>query len=270
MSDMTKSTSPKRSAEKSFWIALALLIILLILSIVLLGIRLYDYAKIDDRAVSLKTNMYSDLDIFSVTYYNSSGDIIVQGHNGEKVIAPGVSIDYTVRLHNVDDVAIDYEIKPHVEFTSEYKLPIMVRILDDDFKYVVGDAKTWVKVEELNNAKIAATLGEDKTAEYIFQWKWAFESGNDEYDTLLGQEALKKDVGIDVDFSVTATTNTTFIEKGGIFGDGAFSTVATYTFVPLLIGAIVILLVLIIKSKKKKALEDLGDGVADTVVGGDE
>ena len=265
MSDATNKNTMRGTAQKGMWVAIALLAILLLLSLILLTVRLYDFVNIDERAVSLKTNMHSDLDIFSITYKNASGDIVVDGQNGEKVIAPGVHIDYTVRLHNVDDVAIDYMIRPKVEFTSEYKLPILVRILDTEMNYLVGDQKTWVKIEELNNAKIDSTLGEDKTAEYIFQWKWAFESGNDEFDSMLGSEAVNKDIGLTVDFSVTALTNTNFVEKGGIFGDGALSTAVTYTFIPLLIAALVLLIVMLVKSGKKKAAEDIGDGVADAV-----
>ena len=68
-------------------------IILLLLSFVLLGIKLAEYAKIDEREVLLKSNMDAEMDIFSVTYKNATGNIIIEGSDGEKVIAPGSAVE---------------------------------------------------------------------------------------------------------------------------------------------------------------------------------
>lgn len=265
MSNTPKKENMRSVVENGVLIAIVLLSILLLVSLVLLTVRLVNYSKIDERELSLKSNMFSDLSIFAVTYRNDSGDIIVQGQNGEKVIAPGYSVDYNVYLRNTDDVAIDYTIEPKVTFTSEYELPIKVRVLDSSFNYLIGDDQHWVKIQNLNGETIAETLGEDKTAEYIFQWKWDFESGNDELDSQLGASAVDQAIGVEVVFSVTALTNTSYIEKGGIFGDGAFSTAATYTFIPLLIAALVFLIVYVTKSKKKHAAETAASAI-DSIV----
>ena len=167
------------TVKKIFWIAIAILLFLLILTIIILSARLYDYIKIDEREVMLKTNMDTSFDIFSVTYKNASGEVTVEGMDGEKVVAPGTHVEYTVRLRNKDKVAIDYDLIPDVKFESEHKIPILVRLIGPDEEYLAGDAKTWIPVEELEHMEDFRTLGKNETNEYIFQWKWPFESGND-------------------------------------------------------------------------------------------
>jgi hypothetical protein len=106
----------------TFWLGIAILIILLLLSIIVLGIRLGDYAHVDDREVMLKSNMDTELDIFSVTYKNKTGEITVEGLDGEKVIAPGTDVDYTVRLRNKDNIAIDYTLIVQVALLENDRL----------------------------------------------------------------------------------------------------------------------------------------------------
>ena len=86
----------------------------------MLSFRLHEYVKIDDRVVALKSNMDAKLDIFSVSYANAEGVITVEGLDGDKVVAPGTDVDYTIRLKNQDSIAIDYMLMPSSEFLSEH------------------------------------------------------------------------------------------------------------------------------------------------------
>jgi hypothetical protein len=107
-----------RFKKRIFGTALIILILLTLLSAILLTIRLINYISVDDREVMLESGFDKPLDIFSVQYKNSSGEITVSGMDGQKVVAPGTAVDYTIRLRNKDKTAIDYELVPTVTFFS--------------------------------------------------------------------------------------------------------------------------------------------------------
>ncbi len=256
MSEMVKDgKGQKAKGGATFWVAIALLVILAICSTVILSVRLYDYTKTDDRVLSLKTNMDEKLDVFSVTYYDALGEVVVEGANGEKVVAPGTSVDYTVRLRNTDKTAIDYDLVPEVTFSSEHKIPIKVRLLDPVDNYVAGDAKTWIDIEELNEISHVGTLAKGEAVEYLFQWKWPFESGDDEYDTFLGDTVLTDDISVAVAFSIHAEANTDMDINGGFFGSGAHDNIGLLLFLILLLAAIALLVVYKLIQKRKKTDE---------------
>ena len=139
--EVKDSEKEKKKERKSifgvggtFWVAMVILFILLILSLIVLGIRLGQYIHVDNREVMLKSNMDTELDIFSVIYRNDLGEITVEGMDGEKVIAPGTDVDYTVRLRNKDTIAIDYTLIVQVELLatekplSDYEIPLLYRL----------------------------------------------------------------------------------------------------------------------------------------------
>lgn len=250
-------TKTRKSGGATFWVAIALLIILAICSTVILSVRLYDYTKTDERALSLKTNMDEELDVFSVTYYDALGEVVVQGSDGEKVVAPGTSVDYTVRLRNTDKTAIDYDLVPQVAFASAHKIPIKVRLLDSEDNYLAGDAKTWINIEELNGISHVGTLAKGESVEMLFQWMWPFESGDDEYDTFLGDTVIEENIGVSVSFSVHSEANTDMNANGGFFGSGAHDNLGLLLFLVLLLAAIVLLIIYkLIHKHKKKAAND--------------
>ena len=213
-------TAHNRFARGAFGTVLVILILLTALSTVLLVVRLVDYIRMDDREVLLQSNLDTALDLFSVQYENESGEISVSGMKGQRVIAPGTSVEYTIRLRNKDKVAIDCELIPVVSYISDHPVPILVRMLDGDGNYIVGDARTWMTVEELSSLCEKETLVKGESTEYVFQWKWEFESGDDAYDTQLGQTATKEKVGVSVAFTVHAAANTTLGENGGVMQSG--------------------------------------------------
>ncbi len=239
----------------TFWLGIAILIILLLLSIIVLGIRLGDYAHVDDREVMLKSNMDTELDIFSVTYKNKTGEITVEGLDGEKVIAPGTDVDYTVRLRNKDNIAIDYTLIVQVALLENdrlpngYDIPLLYRMLDPDDNYLAGDAKTWATRETLDGLADNGTIKRGESSEYLFQWKWPFEADSDEYDTFLGNIA-DEDVGIKVTFVLRAEANTSIEANGGFLRSGCGRTMFWWIFFLLLLLAIILLLISVLKRRK--------------------
>ena len=72
--------APKKGGyvDKLLWVVLSILGVLLIISAVVLSLRLVDFAKIDDRELSLSTNMDETLNIFAMEYKNDSGEVTIQ------------------------------------------------------------------------------------------------------------------------------------------------------------------------------------------------
>ena len=251
-----KETSKKAfrgfMSSKTFWSAFVILVILLIISIIVLSIRLHDYSKIDDRAVSLRSTMDESLNVFSMEYKNDAGEITIQGNDGQKVRAPGTDVEYTLRLRNTDKVALNYCFSPELNFTSNYKLPIVVRLLDPEDNYVIGNETTWVAISEIDDVECSGTLMQNETAEYVFQWKWPFESGDDKYDSFLGSATLNESVGLDLKFSIHAEANTDIAANGGFF-KSPFGNVFIVSIIFILIAAVIaLLLVYIINWLKEK------------------
>ena len=230
--------------------ALIILIILTVISAILLTVRLVEYIKVDDREVMLESDLDKTLEIFSVQYENASGEITVSGMDGQKVVAPGTAVDYTIRLRNKDNIAIDYELLPTVIFASEHVIPIEIRMLDYDGNYIVGDAKTWVAVSELAEISDRRTLVRGESTEYIFEWKWDFESGDDEHDTFLGSIANAENVGLTVKLDLHTEANTDVGINGGVMASGLGEIFLIGLMFILLIAALMLLIIYVVRKRK--------------------
>ncbi|MBR7122424.1 MAG: hypothetical protein IKC95_03110 [Oscillospiraceae bacterium] len=240
-----------RFVRRTLGTVIAILLILIVLSGTLLSMRLIDYIKVDDKEVRLTTNMDDKLELFSVQYENASGEITVSGMQGQKVVAPGTSEEYTIRLRNTDKIALDCELIPKITYTSEYRLPILIRMLDTQHNYIIGDEKTWMAIEDITELSASKTLVKGESAEYYFQWKWDFETGNDAYDTELGEAAKKENVGLKVALTVHAEANTQIGTNGGIMKSGLGDIIAAGIAFILLCIAIALTVIVFVKKRKE-------------------
>lgn len=255
-STATASRSDRSRGASAFWTAFSILIVLLLISFTLLSIRLYDYVTVDDRELSVKTNLEAEIDIFSVTFFDASGEVTVQSMDGDKVVAPGTDTEYTIRLRNTDSVALDYDMIPRVTFSHADMLPIQVRMLDPEDNYIVGDAKTWVALDALNGLSAQGTLAKHEAAEYTFQWRWPFEWGDDEYDTMLGDAAHGEQVSVEVSFSVLSEANTTLEDNGGFVDSGLHWDLGLLMLAILLLIAVILLIVYRVSRRRAEREED--------------
>lgn len=227
-----------------FWVGIAILVLLLLLSIVALSARIVDYAQADRRALSVRSNMDSELDIFSVRYKNAQGEITVEGLGGDKVIAPGTDVEYTIRIRNADRIALDYTLTADAKTHGEHPLPLEVRVLDPEDKYLLGSPTEWASIDSLRDLEHEGTLSRGEALEYTFRWRWSYE-GDDEYDTMLGN--LEDGAGIEVSFALSAVANTTTAANGGFFASGLARSILLLIFAILLLIAITLLIISIIK-----------------------
>ncbi len=239
-----------------FWVAMGILGSLLLASLVILAVRIANFSAADNREVSLSSKIHDDqVDLFDVQYSNASGQITVAGMDGDKVLAPGTKVEYTIRIRNTDSVAIDYCLGTDLVQDAQYPLPIVVRLLDPEDNYILGNEKTWASLEELEQISYRHTLMSGEAAEYVFQWKWPYESGDDEYDTFLGN--LTEDVCLQVSLSVSATANTGIYANGGWIKSGAIYNIALALLAILLLAAIILLLLTVLRRKVIPAIVEV-------------
>ncbi len=232
-------------------------ITLLLLSTVLLGIRIADYAQQDKREVAIEVDDDAEIHLFALQYTNESGEVIIQSNNENKVVAPGSGSAYTVRLRNADEYALDYELKPKVVFSTRYQVPLQVRMKTADGKYVLGSNEEWATLQDLRSLSHKGTLAKAGAAEYVFEWQWPYESGNDDFDTELGNQ--ERDVGVEVSFTFHAVANTSLSANGGWEGHPDMGkNIALAVSAAVFLASIVAITVIIIK-KRKEALAGIKD-----------
>ena len=233
---------------------LAILILLTLISGILLTVRLLDYITKDDKAVMMQSGLDTKLELFSVEYENESGEITVRGAEGQEVIAPGTSVDYTIRLSNKDKVALDYSLVPDISFTSKYDIPIVFRMIDEDGNYIIGDAKTWASADDAKALFETGTILKGQSVEYVFQWQWLFESGNDEYDTLLGTMSDIENIGVSVSFELAAAANLDIDLNGGFAESGLEYITVIAIMLALLIAAVILMIIYMVKKRRRESV----------------
>lgn len=238
-------------------IFLIVIILLFLLSVAALSYCLVDYAQQDNREVSLEINTDAEINIFSVYYTGASGEVIVQSADGNKLIAPGTSGEYLIRLRNTDEYAIDYKIDPDVKFLSGDRVPLLVRLRNVTGEYLLGTATEWATLQQLREFSHKGTLKKAEAGEFIFEWQWPYESGNDELDTQLGN--LQRDAGVEIGFDFHSVANTSLGANGGWDGHPDHGkNIVIAVAVGVLFIVTIIAIILIIK-KRKEELENAVD-----------
>ncbi len=238
-------------------IFLIVTIALLLLSMVVLGFRLADYAQQDKREVALKIEDDVELPLFSIQYTNANGDVVIQSANDDKILAPGAKSTYNILLRNADEYALDYELAPKVVFSTRYQIPILVRMRVADGEYILGSEEEWATLQNLRELNKTGTLAKAEAIEYVFEWMWPYESGNDDFDTELGDQ--ERNIGLEVTFAFHSVANTTLEANGGWEGHPDMGkNIALAVAAAIFLASIITLTVVIIK-KRKEALAGIKD-----------
>lgn len=197
--------------RKHAWLGLTALFLLVCVmaSLAILVSRVVGYTKAEYyNTVALDDPIIQrELEIFRLTYDNASGETTVKGVEGsaDKLIAPGTTNLFEFTLHNPLDYSIDYimTMEARVEGT-ELRLPVKARVWDYTNRYLLGSPDEMPDVLELNTVEDTGELGPDRYAPYTIEWEWPFEWGDDEYDTMLGNLAVDRDLTLTVVVRVLA------------------------------------------------------------------
>lgn len=244
----------KRGAGALVWVLLVIFLILFLLSTVILGARLYEMATRDNYAVDMSIGLDGTLELFKIEYSNETGDITVQGTDGQKVVAPGTTVDYDVHLRNQDDVDIDYVMTPQVRYTTGDPVPLQVKLMDHYGNYLLGSESEWASIDDLNNVVHKGSIDEGEVYSYYLIWQWPFDSGDDEdaYDTYLGNQNGETLPGVEVSILTESTADPVGhgLDFRHLFGDGFGCCWCCY-LVWILLLVIVLLLVWISRIRKK-------------------
>ena len=169
---------------------------------------------VDDGSGRQLFSTESDTKMFHAAYRGASGEgYTVQSADGDDVIAPGTEGTYNIRVRNTRDVEVYYSLVIGGYLSdkdSGLPIPILVRMKGASGEYVIGAENLWVPLEELRDVTDAGSLKADQSRVYTLEWKWPFESGNDAYDTLLGNGGGKVEDSLladeDVEFFLSVET----------------------------------------------------------------
>lgn len=100
----------------------------------------------------------------------------------DRKLMPGSKGTYGFYVSNRNDYPITYRMKISAP-EGQLLLPLRYR-LKSEGKYLCGDSRTWLTAEQLATALIKQGAGMEK--EYLLEWQWLFDGGDDAYDTRIG------------------------------------------------------------------------------------
>ena len=203
-------TQKKKQSKTWLVILLVVFLILFLLTTAILGAQLYELATRDRYTVDLGVGeMDGSIELFRIQYANESGEITVQGINGDNVVAPGTSVEYAIRLRNNDDRVLDFVMIPTVEFLTDDKVPVEFKIVDDYGNYILGSRTEWVGADEMNALAHKGSIHPGEVFSYHVTWRWVFEVGDDQNqsDTDLGNQDGIIAPGVCVGVSTEAVAN---------------------------------------------------------------
>ena len=137
--------------------------------------------------------------------YGGDYPITVLTNNGDKLIAPGTTEEYTFSLKNTGDVPLTYKMWVESYIDPEApRIPIEVKMKDSSGSWLTGSEADWAEFLSLNDVSDEGTLAVSSYANYSLSWLWPYESGDDPYDTWLGNRAVDEDLSVKIIIHVMA------------------------------------------------------------------
>lgn len=233
-----KVQETKRQKRKS-WVYIMLMVnivfILLLMTIGLIALKVgnvlpdgTDILYIVGRNPSVETGdkdktweVNENINIFKASYQNDKGETTVISQDGTKLIAPGVKTSYKFTMYNkgniavIYDVDIDFELRIGKEKQIDYYFPLQVRLLTERGNYLIGDEDEWVNVDDATLSNHVSVLGADSYETFELQLMWQFDGGNDELDTMYGDESVEKGVELTLGINTYAEEHLDPTAQGG-------------------------------------------------------
>ena len=248
-----KNESKKKfvvNVQRIFWVAIAILVFLLLFSLVILSTLWYQYSEITDdgRTIKIVSDEIKNFEIFSAEYEDESGFKLMASNDGDLIIGPGASTEYDIRIKNEDDVALNYTFKPivNIKMPEGQKLPLRMKLISHDGKYLIGDSKTWGTFEDFANfTNFTVMIPKGETHEYELEWEWPFDE-DDGRDTVLGN-LPEGEVAVSVGMNLHTEVNLSADANGSWLDYGMDKFLILLIFFILLLIAIILLIISIIR-----------------------
>lgn len=232
--------STPRSSERRAWVWIMLMVnivfVLLLMTLGIIALRVENYlpqgtdlifivgkspsVEMTDReGQSWKTNQ--KIDIFRANYVNGEGVSTVVSQDGTSVIAPGTETTYSFSMYNNGNMAVVYE--TDIDFSlfiggegqSEYTFPLLARLYNARGEYLIGSETEWVNVADARLSQYVSVLGASSYETFTFELKWLFEGGNDELDTMYGDQSVEKGVSLRLGINTYAEQHIDPAAQGG-------------------------------------------------------
>ena len=166
-----------------------------------------------------------NVSIFKTSYENGKGAVTVASQNGDSLIAPGVETIYKFTMYNSGNMAIVYE--TDLDFNlrigdkdqKNYTFPLLVRLCTQDGEYLIGNETEWVNVENAVLSQHISTLGANSYETFELHLMWQFEGGDDELDTLYGNDSASYGVNLTMGIDTYAEQHPDATATGGTLID---------------------------------------------------
>lgn len=166
-----------------------------------------------------------NVSIFKTSYENGKGAVTVASQNGDSLIAPGVETIYKFTMYNSGNMAIVYE--TDLDFNlrigdkdqKNYTFPLLVRLCTQDGEYLIGNETEWVNVENAVLSQHIRTLGANSYETFELHLMWQFEGGDDELDTLYGNDSASYGVNLTMGIDTYAEQHPDATATGGTLID---------------------------------------------------
>ena len=198
----------------------------------------------------------STVEIFRIAYENGENNITVKGNDHHAVIAPGTTNTYTFKLKNTGDVGLDYTLNVEAVISpSEVSIPVEARLNRYDGQWIAGDSETFVDILALNGIEDNDLLSQGRYTYYTLEWKWPFESGNDELDTMLGNLATEQDVTLSIRINTSAVPTQDYFIQSGIIAPNTGDDGSLGIWIALTVTSL-FMMILLIYYKRKTDDED--------------
>ncbi len=162
------------------------------------------------------------VNIFSSTYTNGENEMTVVSQDGDKVFAPGQNAIYSFCMVNGGNMAVRYDfqfsfvLKIAGKEANASSFPIAIRLTDTNGKYLVGAEEKGLSIPAGVAAAADGVLGASSYEQFTLNLEWEFE-GNDELDTLLGNEATKSDIELTFTIDSYAEEHEDSRAQGGVW-----------------------------------------------------
>ena len=194
----------------------------------------------------------TDVQIFSITYNNETGETTVRSQDGVKVLAPGTGSSYRFTLENTGNVPLKYTMEMDAWFSHEaYPIPVCASVEDYEGHYLLGSKEEKVDVLRLEEVRESGTIGAGYLQPYTLNWEWPFEQ-DDAYDTMLGNLAVENDITLTVAIRTSASYYNDDDPGGYPPKTGDQSPIVLYGVLMILSLAGLLLLVIARKEQEKK------------------
>ena len=178
-------------------------------------------AEVEDES-GIKWEKHTNVNIFKTAYKNGNEEFTVVSNNGDKVFAPGTATSYKFTAQNSGNMAVDYTIDlgfvlkaggAKMDLTN---FPISVRLTNTSGDYLIGSKESFVPVEKAILSTYADVLGAYSYETYELEIYWPYESGNDSFDTFLGDLSAEKEVWLTMELDFYAFESLDATAQGGV------------------------------------------------------